>query len=246
MSALPTYGERAYEGKAKIVFRRPDGTLAHYFKDSATAFNAQKKSEFEGKGLLNCTISCLLLDYLNQKGIPTHWLSKIDERTFRSKSLQMLPVEVVLRNRLAGSLAKRLQEAEGRELNPPVIEFYLKDDAKGDPLVSEDVLIALYRQKAADLETCRKIILDVNRHLTKLFAQGGLILVDFKLEFGRDESGTILVADEISPDTSRLWDASTGEKYDKDRFRFDLGDLLVGYRQVLERLLKSLGMEKSG
>lgn len=240
MSPANTYGEKIYEGKAKILYRAQNGHVVHYFKNSATAFNAQKKAEFEGKGKTNLRISSLLFQYLKDQGVSSHFVKVIDAESFETLALQMLPVEVVIRNILAGSLAKRLQEKEGRDLNPPVVEFYYKDDAKGDPLVSEDVLIALYGQKAEDLQNVRHRALEINRHLKSLFEKAGLRLVDFKLEFGKTAQGEILLADEISPDTCRLWDAQSGEKLDKDRFRFDLGDLMTGYAQVVSRLERVL------
>ncbi len=230
------FGTPVYEGKAKILYRAPNGNFIHYFKDSATAFNAQKKAEFQGKGQLNLEFSCLFFEALSKAGIPSHFVKKIDDRSFETRALKMLPVEVVVRNVLAGSLAKRLQEKEGRELTRPVVELYLKDDAKGDPLVSEDVLISLYDQKAEDLAAVREKALRVNEVLRKIFSEVGLRLIDFKLEFGKDSAGEILLADEISPDTCRIWDAKTGEKLDKDRFRFDLGDLVEGYQKVMTRL----------
>ena len=235
-----SYGDKIYEGKAKILYRSAKGELLHYFKDSATAFNAQKKAEFSGKGELNLEITYLLLTYLQKKGIKSHLLSKVDSRTLKSLELKMLPVEVVVRNRLAGSLAKRLQEKEGRELSTPIVEFYLKDDAKGDPLVSEDVLVALYDQKKEELQKLRDLALQVNEALNPLFKQAHFYLVDFKLEFGKDAKGEIYLADEISPDTCRLWDVTSGKKFDKDLFRLDLGDLIQGYTEVRDRLKKVL------
>lgn len=234
------YGDKIYEGKAKILFRGPDNTVFHYFKDSATAFNAQKKAEFEGKGATNLKIASLLFAYLDKNGVKNHFLKNVDERTFQTLALHMLPVEVVVRNRLAGSLAKRLGEREGAPLNPPVLEFYLKDDAKGDPLVSEDVLIAVYDQKISDLHKIREIALRVNHLLSEVFKSAQLTLADFKLEFGKTDAGEILLGDEISPDTCRLWDIESGEKLDKDRFRFDLGDLMTGYHKVYEKLSRVL------
>lgn len=230
------YGERIYEGKAKVIFRGPNQHLFHYFKDSATAFNAQKKAEFAGKGSINLEISSMLFTYLAKNGVGNHFIARVDDRAMETLPLKMMPVELVVRNILAGSLAKRLNEKEGRVMTPSIVEYYLKDDSKGDPLVSEDVLVALYSQKYNDLQTIREIALKVNNLLAPLFQQAGLLLVDFKLEFGKSDSGDILLADEISPDTCRLWDATTGEKLDKDRFRFDLGDLMTGYEQVLEKL----------
>lgn len=238
MAAFPRkiYGERIYEGKAKVIFRGPASTLFHYFKDSATAFNAQKKAEFLGKGSINLEISSLIFQHLARNGISSHFIAKVDDRAMETLALKMLPVEVVVRNILAGSLAKRLSEKEGRVLNPSIVEFYLKDDAKGDPLVSEDVLVALYEQNLDDLAQLKSMALKVNDVIAPLFKQAGLLLVDFKLEFGKTEKGEIVLADEVSPDTCRLWDAKTGEKLDKDRFRFDLGDLMAGYKIVLEKL----------
>jgi len=234
------YGQKLYEGKAKIVFKAPGGTLVHYFKDSATAFNAQKKAEFGGKGALNLKMSTLIFGHLKQQGLPTHFLRQIDDRAFETKELKMLPVEVVVRNRMAGSLARRLGEAEGAPLNSPLVEWYLKNDQKGDPQVSEDLLVSYFGQQPQDLQECRRQALQVNEILKKLFDELNLILVDFKLEFGKDSTGAVILADEFSPDTSRLWDKKTQEKFDKDRFRFDLGDLMTGYREVLSRLEKRL------
>ncbi len=234
------YGEKVYEGKAKVVYRAEGGNLIHYFKDSATAFNAQKKAEFSGKGELNATMTCLIFEHLNQQKIPTHFIKKVDERAIESLPLKMLPVEVVVRNRMAGSLAKRLQEKEGAVLTPALVEWYLKDDAKGDPQVSEDLLTSFYHVEPQDLKRAKEIALRVNSLLSPLFDQVGLILADFKLEFGKTAQGELVLADEFSPDTSRLWDSKTLEKFDKDRFRFDLGDLMTGYRQVLSRLQKSI------
>lgn len=234
--SLVDQAEKLYEGKAKIVFKAPDGSLLHYFKDSATAFNAQKKAEFDGKGRLNTAFTTLVFGHLKSKGIPTHLLETIDERTIRTLALKMLPVEVVVRNRMAGSLARRLGEKEGSELHPPLLEWYLKDDAKGDPQVSEDLLIGYFKQSPEILKEVKKLALQVNEILRPLFEKVGLILADFKLEFGQDLQGKVYLADEFSPDTSRLWDSKTLEKFDKDRFRFDLGDLMTGYREVLRRL----------
>lgn len=239
-SPKSAYGQKIYEGKAKVVYQTVAGRLIHYFKDSATAFNAQKKAEFEGKGELNLEMSTLFFTYLKSQGIESHFIKKIDERSFESLELKMLPVEVVVRNVMAGSLAKRLQEKEGAPINPPIVEFYLKDDAKGDPLVSEDVLVSVYQQKIEELNQIRKMALGVNEKLTDLSKRAGLTLVDFKLEFGKTSEGKIILADEISPDTCRFWDPKTQEKLDKDRFRFDLGDLLTGYREVLKRLKGAL------
>ncbi|MDB5038529.1 MAG: phosphoribosylaminoimidazole-succinocarboxamide synthase [Bacteriovoracaceae bacterium] len=239
-SVQSTYGDKIYEGKAKILYRGPKDTILHYFKDSATAFNAQKKAEFDGKGQMNLKISVLLFDYLKMHGIESHLIKQIDDRTFESLSLKMIPAEVVVRNRVAGSLAKRLGEDEGAILNPPTVEFYLKDDAKGDPLVSEDLMVSLFHQKREDLLRMRELALKINSALLVLFQKAKLNLIDFKLEFGKTPGGKILLADEISPDCCRLWDMATGEKLDKDRFRHDLGDLMTGYQIVYDRLIEAL------
>lgn len=235
---METYGERIYEGKAKIVFRGPTGSLFHYFKDSATAFNAQKKAEFSGKGELNVALSSFIFEFLRSNGIPNHFIRKVDERTFETQSLKMIPVEVVVRNRMAGSLARRLGEKEGEILERPLLEWYLKNDEKGDPQVSEDLLVSFYKHPQADLNRCRELALKVNSVMEPLFKKANFILVDFKLEFGKNADGEVVLADEFSPDTCRLWDAQSLEKFDKDRFRFDLGDLLAGYREVWSRLQK--------
>lgn len=242
ITAKTDYGEKLYEGKAKIVFKGPQGSLFHYFKDSATAFNAQKKAEFSGKGELNLAMSVMIFTHLAKAKVPTHFIRQVDERTFETQALQMIPVEVVVRNRMAGSLARRLGEPEGAVFERPLVEWYLKNDAKGDPQVSEDLLLTFYKIDASDLKRCSELALQVNSILSPLFAKVNLTLVDFKLEFGKDAKGNVLLADEFSPDTCRLWDSTSGEKMDKDRFRFDLGDLLTGYREVFDRMKKVLSV----
>lgn len=232
-----------YEGKAKRIFLREDGLITHEFKNSATAFNGQKKAEFEGKGALNAQISSRLFQFLKSKGIDSHFQKFESPNRLITRKLQMIPVEVVVRNVVAGSLAKRLGLEEGKPLEPPVVEWFLKDDAKGDPQVSEDILISLFQQKRDVLDQLRQGALKVNEHLRSLFESCALELVDFKLEFGRDDQGRLLLADEISPDTCRLWDRKTREKLDKDRFRFDLGDLLQGYQEIWNRLQKRFAEE---
>jgi len=229
-----------YEGKAKKLYREDGGVLVQEFKNSATAFNGQKKAEFPGKGEFNARMSAALFDYLQKKGMKTHLLSFVEPNIHRIMELEMIPAEVVVRNFVAGSLAKRSGKAEGSPIEPPLVEWFLKDDAKGDPQMSEEQLIKDVHQNSKELEQVKKLALEVNRHLTDLFQKVGLKLVDFKLEFGRDKKGKILLADEISPDTCRIWDQETGEKLDKDRFRFDLGDLLTGYRKIWERLQREL------
>jgi phosphoribosylaminoimidazole-succinocarboxamide synthase len=229
-----------YEGKAKRLFRGSKGEILHEFKNSATAFNGQKKAEFDGKGELNSKMSAALFNYLRSKGIESHFVRWDSPNILVTRELRMIPAEIVVRNIVAGSLAKRLGLVEGAAIEPPIVEWFLKDDAKGDPQVSEDVLISLFDQKADLLKEMRTTALLVNRHLRELFTTVNLKLVDFKLEFGLDDQNKLTLGDEISPDTCRIWDSQSNEKYDKDRFRFDLGDLMTGYREIWARLVKVL------
>lgn len=230
------WGTPFYEGKAKILYRTDRDTVIHHFKDSATAFNAQKKAEFAGKGALNVAFSVYFFEQLKAAGIETHFIQKCDERAFESLSLKMIPVEVVVRNIIAGSLAKRLQMEEGQILKSPIVEFFYKDDAKGDPLVSEWILSSIFNISRETCAILASSALRVNQVIKGLAEKANLDLVDFKLEFGRDSQDRILLGDEISPDTCRFWDKNTREKLDKDRFRFDLGDLVEGYQKVWDRL----------
>ncbi len=229
-----------YEGKAKRLYRTAKGEILHEFKNSATAFNGVKKGEFEGKGLLNSKMSAVLFQLLEREGIQTHFLQWQAPQSLVTKELRMIPVEVVVRNVVAGSLAKRLGLKEGEVIRPPLVEWFLKDDAKGDPQVSEGILISLFGQKPEVLDELRMQALKVNALLSDWMDEAGLVLVDFKLEFGFDSKNQICLGDEISPDTCRLWDKNTKEKFDKDRFRFDLGDLMKGYEEVWARLQKVL------
>jgi len=233
-----------YEGKAKRLFRLSDGLIRHEFKNSATAFNGQKKAEFEGKGLLNSKMSAKLFELLEAEGILTHFVRWEAPQSLVTRELKMIPVEVVVRNKVAGSLAKRLGLEEGKSIEPPLVEWFLKDDAKGDPQVSEGILIALYQQKREVLEELKALSLKINALLREVYHEADLELVDFKLEFGIDSKLRICLGDEISPDTSRLWDVKTNEKLDKDRFRFELGDLMQGYREIWKRLEKALEAKK--
>jgi phosphoribosylaminoimidazole-succinocarboxamide synthase len=233
------YGQKLYEGKAKIVYKTSSGSLVHFYKDSATAFNAEKKAEFEGKGELNNQMSCWLFESLAAQDIKTHFIKQVDERSFESLELNIIPIEVVTRNIAAGSILKRSDKKEGEAFETPLVEFFLKDDAKGDPLMSEEELIEMGHTQET-LDALREKALEVNKSLSPVFEKAGLKLVDFKLEFGRNAKDEIILGDEISPDTCRLWDIKTGEKLDKDRFRFDLGDLLTGYKEVHARLKKVL------
>ena len=233
--------KKLYEGKAKIVYEGPEpGTVIQYFKDDATAFNAEKKAVISGKGVLNNRITSHLMTKLEGIGIPTHFLRSLNMREQLVRQVEIIPLEVVVRNIAAGSLCKRLGIEEGTHLAKPLVEFYYKDDKLGDPLVSEDHVITFGWADPYELEEIVGMAWRINDFLNGLFAGLGLKLVDFKLEFGRlwGEYGElyILLADEVSPDTCRLWDAKTNEKLDKDRFRHDLGDLVEGYQEIAKRL----------
>ncbi len=230
-------GKMLYEGKAKKMFETSDpGILLIEYKNSLTAFNAQKKAEMEGKGRYNTLISAWLFEYLSGKGIPSHFIELVDDNHQLVRRVQILPIEVVVRNITTGTLCKRLGVAEGIKLPRPLVEFYLKDDALGDPLITEDHALLFGWANRDEIETIKTESLSVNSVLSELFLDKGIILVDFKLEFGRDSEGRVLLADEISPDTCRFWDVVTGARLDKDRFRKDLGDVLGAYREIWKRL----------
>ncbi|GBC88825.1 Phosphoribosylaminoimidazole-succinocarboxamide synthase [bacterium HR13] len=229
--------EKVYEGKAKIVYKTEDpDKYILYFKDTATAFDATKRAQVEGKGELNNNISSLIFQLLEERGIRTHFIKKLSSREMLVWRAKRFELEVVVRNISAGSLCKRLGIEEGKPLEKPLVEFFYKNDELHDPLVCYDHIILLGLLKEEQIHEIKHITFRVNEILREFFSQHGLILVDFKLEFGELPDGSLAVVDEISPDTCRLWDAKTGEKLDKDRFRFDLGDLLEGYRKVLEKL----------
>jgi len=226
-----------YEGKAKRIYATNEtGVLWVEYKDSATAFNGVKKSEITGKGILNNEISSLIFANLQETGIESHFIRKISETEQLVKQVSIIPLEVVTRNVIAGSLSKRLGMEEGTSLKKPVVEFYYKNDDLGDPLITEDHIEILEIASLEEVNLLRKKALKINEVLTELFLQLGIRLVDFKLEFGKDANGEILLADEISPDTCRLWDVKTNEKLDKDVFRRDLGDLTTVYTEILNRL----------
>ncbi len=235
-------GELLYEGKAKKMFAvegRPQEIWVE-FKDSLTAFNARKKSSFVDKGAINAQITSLLYRKLGEQGVTTHFLSEINANTMICQKLKVIPLEVVTRNRLAGSTAKKLGFEEGTPLAEPLVEFYYKDDALADPFVSDDQALMMKTVQSRDeLEILKHEARRINKILLKEFARVGLELIDFKLEFGRAADGKIVLADEVTPDTCRLWDLKTGEKFDKDRFRRDLGRVQESYQEVLERLQRS-------
>ncbi len=230
-----------YEGKAKIIYEGIDSsTIIQYFKDDATAFNGEKHEIIAGKGVLNNRISAHLMTRLEAIGIPTHFIRSINMREQLVRKVEVVPIELVMRNVAAGSLCKRLGLKEGEILRKPLVEFYYKNDELGDPLIGEDHIVTFGWADPYELEEMVSMAWRINDYLNGLFSGIGLTLVDFKLEFGRiwGEHGElyIVLADEISPDNCRLWDSKTGEKFDKDRFRQDLGDLVEGYQYVAERL----------
>lgn len=230
-----------YEGKAKILYESPEpGTVIQYFKDDATAGNGAKKAVIDGKGVLNNRISAHLMTRLESIGIPTHFLKSVNMREQMVRQLEMIPLEIVVRNIAAGSISKRFGVKEGTILPRPIIEFYLKKDELNDPMVNEDHIIGFGWLDPYELDEIIAMSWRINDYLNGLFAGVGLKLVDFKLEYGRlwGEYGELylILADEISPDNCRLWDAVTNEKLDKDRFREDLGGVIEAYQQVAERL----------
>lgn len=227
-----------YEGKAKKVYetRDPDLCVVSY-KDDATAFNGLKKGTIQGKGAINNRVSNHLMRLLEEKGVPTHLVEELNERETLVKRVKIVPLEVIVRNIAAGSLSKRLGLAEGAKLGRTVIEFCLKDDALGDPLVNEYHILALNLATEAELAAIAAYALRVNGILSEYLRDVGIELIDFKLEFGKTPDGTIVLADEISPDTCRFWDSRTRKKLDKDRFRRDLGDVEGAYAEIMRRLL---------
>ena len=231
---------RIYEGKAKVLYEGPEpGTLVQHFKDDATAFNAEKHDVIEGKGVLNNRISEYIFLQLAQLGIQTHFIKALNMREQLIREAEIVPLEVVIRNVAAGSLVKRLGLKEGEPLPRPLIEFYYKDDALGDPLISEDHIAVFGWATQNELDEIMTIAVRINDFLIGLFAGADIRLVDFKLEFGRVWEGDvqrIILADEISPDNCRLWDINSDEKLDKDRFRQDLGGLVDAYQEVARRL----------
>ena len=225
-----------YEGKAKRIFKTEnEDEVLVFYKDDATAFNGEKKASISSKGILNNTISSIIFEMLNDNGIKTHFVKKISDREQICKKVEIVPLEVIVRNIAAGSMAKRYGVEEGRELKTPVFEISYKKDELGDPLMNDYHAIALGIATREELDYIYGEAKKVNELLSKFFLDQGIKLVDFKLEFGKC-NGEIILADEVSPDTCRLWDIKTGEKLDKDRFRRELGDLVEGYTKVLNRI----------
>ncbi|MBC86499.1 MAG: phosphoribosylaminoimidazolesuccinocarboxamide synthase [Bdellovibrionaceae bacterium] len=233
------FSEKVYEGKAKVIHSIEGKTnlVGMKFKDHLTAFNGEKFLELAGKGKLNCAIATFIFEYLKENKVKTHFIETISEDEMVVDQVKVIPLEVVVRNRLAGSLAKKFSKEEGQALPMPLVEFFYKDDDLGDPFVSDDQIVALELTEEPELLPMLKTkALQVNALLIPLFDRAGISLVDFKLEFGKDRDGELVLADEITPDSCRLWDKATGEKMDKDRFRRDLGSVLEKYQEVLNRL----------
>ena len=229
--------QQLYEGKAKKVFATDDPELLIVrYKDDATAFNGVKRGTIEGKGVINNRMSNYLMRYLERADIPTHFVRELSERETLVKRVEIVPLEVIVRNIAAGSFSQRYGVEEGKEFASPTVEFSYKNDALGDPLINTDGALALGLADRTELALIRQYALRINQELRKLWRSCGVTLVDFKLEFGRLRDGTIVLADEISPDTCRLWDTATGEKLDKDRFRRDLGGVEDAYREILRRM----------
>ncbi len=226
-----------YEGKAKKVFATedPSAVIVEY-KDDATAFNGEKKGTILGKGVVNNRLSNYLFRVLEKKGVPTHYIEELSVRETLVKKVRIVPLEVIIRNVAAGSMSKRYGVEEGRTLRRPVLEFSYKDDALGDPMITEDMVLALDFATKEEIDTITALAYKVNEVLKEEFLKYKLKLIDFKLEFGK-YGDQIILADEISPDTCRLWDADTNEKLDKDRFRRDLGNVVEAYEEVARRIL---------
>ncbi len=228
--------EQLYEGKAKKVFKteNPDVLIVDY-KDDATAFNGEKKGTIVGKGVINNRMTNHVFKLLEKEGIPTHFIEELSDRETAVKKVEILPLEVIIRNVAAGSFSKRLGVAEGTPFKEPTIEFSYKNDALGDPLINSYFAVALGLATWEEIDTVKRYAFQVNEVLKKYFLNAGMKLIDFKIEFGRYH-GKIILADEISPDTCRLWDVNTNEKLDKDRFRRDLGNVEEAYQEVFQRL----------
>ena len=231
--------ELLYEGKGKKLYKTQDiNFVIAEFKDDLTAFNAEKKGSEQGKGILNCKISTEIFKLLENNGIKTHYVQTLADNLMLCRFVKIIPIEVVVRNLATGSLTKRLGLKEGEELPFSLVEFYYKNDALGDPLINDEHAFLLNCVKSLEtLDLLRKIGREVNDVLREFFNKKNLILVDFKLEFGVDTEGEILLADEITPDSCRFWDKDTKEKLDKDRFRQDLGNVKMAYEEILKRIL---------
>jgi len=228
--------EKIYEGKAKILYltENPD-LIIQYFKDDATAFNAAKKGTVDEKGIINNKISTKIFEFLASEGIPTHFEKNLNDREMLVKKVEIVPIEVIIRNRAAGSLCKHLALEEGLKIKEPILEFCFKRDDLGDPLINESHIRALDIATDEEISSIKEYAMKINLLLRKFFGNLNVELIDFKLEFGRYK-GEIILADEISPDTCRFWEIGTGKKLDKDRFRHDLGNIKEAYQDILERV----------
>ena len=233
--------EQLYEGKAKKVYKTDDSNLLIVeYKDDATAFNGLKKGTITGKGVINNKMSNMLMQMLEKSGTPTHFVRELSDRQTLVKKVSIIPLEVIIRNVAAGSFSKRYGVKEGLKFDSPTIEFSYKNDELGDPLINAYHAIALRLATKEERDTIKKYAFVVNEKLKEFWAECGINLIDFKLEFGKTGDGTIVLADEISPDTCRLWDSNTGEKLDKDRFRRDLCGVEDPYKEVMDRLVKHI------
>ncbi len=231
--------KKLYEGKAKIVYETDnEDLLIQEFKDDATAQDGKKKGKIKAKGSMNNQISGQLFTFLESYHIATHFVSQFSDTAMVVSRLRMIPVEVVMRNIATGSLVKRYGVEEGKELEHPILEFYLKDDAKHDPMINQDHVISFGYATEDEIRQIKRVTQKINAVLKSFFYRRNLLLVDFKLEFGRNKSGKLRLGDEISPDTCRFWDIDSGEKLDKDRFRHDLGNVEQAYREIFARVLK--------
>lgn len=229
--------EQLYEGKAKRVFltEDPEVVIVSY-KDDATAFNGEKKGMISGKGVVNNRMTNHVFKMMEKEGIPTHLVEELNDRETAVKKVEIVPLEVIVRNVAAGSFSKRMDVEEGTELLCPILEFSYKNDELGDPFINDDYALALGLAEQEEIDTIRTYAKKVNEFLKGYFLDAGMKLIDFKIEFGRLQDGTIILADEVSPDTCRLWDVDTNEKLDKDRFRRDMGNVEEAYEEVFRRL----------
>lgn len=230
-------GEPLYEGKAKSVYRseQPEELIVR-FRDDITAFDGEKKDTLSGKGAFNASISAFFFEYLENCGIATHFIRMVDEQTMVVRELAMIPLEVIVRNRAAGSIVRRYPFAEGTVLDPPIIVMDYKDDSRHDPMINDDIIVALGILDRDEIASVRSMALEINRLLSAYFGEHGITLVDFKIEFGK-AGGAIVLGDEISMDSMRLWDKETGESLDKDVYRFNKGDVLSAYERVVRRIV---------
>lgn len=230
--------KKIYEGKAKILFE-DNGNIVQYFKDDTTAFNSAKFAINENKGVLNNAISSFFMEKLTTNGIENHFIKKIDDRNQLVKKVEIIPLEVIVRNVAAGSFSKKFGVEKGTKLSSPIVEFSLKNDQLGDPLIPESHIVILNIASQNEIDYIKNQALKINEILIREFIKIGINLVDFKIEFGKDLNGKIILADEISPDSCRLWDTKTNESFDKDLFREDKGDIVIAYKSILEKLLNT-------